>query len=180
MRESHDMGQDRVRVIREATGDDAVALLAYIDDIAGESDNLTFGPGEFVMDVKSEKEFLERTLRTDNCLYLLALEGERIIGSLNFIAGSRPRIAHAGEFGISVRRDCWNQGVGSALLSAFLNWAHGAETGIRKINLVVRADNVSAIGLYKKFGFVEEGRTSRLFRFNDSFVDGVHMGLCID
>ena len=172
--------QENVRVIREATGDDAQMLLAYINDIAGESDNLTFGPGEFTMGIKEEAEFLERSLRSDNCLYLLALDGERIIGSLNFVAGSRPRVAHAGEFGISVRRECWNEGVGSALLSALLNWAQGQKTGIRKINLVVRADNESAIALYKKFGFVKEGKTCRLFRFDDEFVDGLHMGLCID
>lgn len=170
-----------IRIIREATGEDAEALLSYINDIAGESDNLTFGPGEFLMTIKEEVEFLERCLRSDNCLYLLALDGDRIIGSLNFIAGSRPRISHAGEFGISVRRECWNQGVGSALLSALLNWAHGSDTGIRKINLVVRADNEHAISLYEKFGFVKEGRTRRLFRFDDDmFVDGLYMGLCID
>lgn len=169
-----------VRIIREATGDDAEALLRYINDIAGESDNLTFGSGEFAMGVKDESEYLERSLRSSNCLYLLALDGDRIIGSLHFSAHSRPRVAHVGEFGISVRRECWNQGVGSALLSALLNWAHGQETGIRKINLTVRSDNQHAIALYKKFGFVEEGKTSRLFRFDDEFIDGLHMGLCID
>ncbi len=172
--------RNNVRIIREATGDDARALLAYVNDIAGESDNLTFGPGEFAKGVKEETEFLERTFRSTNCLCLLALDGDRIVGNLNFIAGSRPRISHAGEFGISVRRECWNQGVGSALLSALLNWAHGKETGIRKINLIVRADNEHAVALYRKFGFEEEGRTLRLFRFNDEFVDGIHMGLCVD
>lgn len=168
------------RVIREARSDDAEAILAYLNEVAGESENLTFEAGAFRMSVEQEATFLENLSLSNNCVYLLALEGERIIGVLSFIASERPRIAHMGEIGVSVRKECWNQGVASALFTALLNWVRTPGTGIRKINLTVRNDNKAAISLYKKFGFVQEGVVKRLFSFNGEFIDGISMGLLID
>ena len=47
------------------------------------------------------------------------------------------------------------QGVGSALISALINFAE--QSDIKKIFLEVRASNVPAINLYKKFGFLAVG-----------------------
>jgi RimJ/RimL family protein N-acetyltransferase len=35
-------------------------------------------------------------------------------------AGTRPRVQHAGEFGLSVAKDHWGQGIGSALIDGLL------------------------------------------------------------
>ena len=44
-------------LIREASEADAEALLAYVDTVSGESDNLTFGPGEFNITLEQERQF---------------------------------------------------------------------------------------------------------------------------
>jgi RimJ/RimL family protein N-acetyltransferase len=166
-------------LIREAAPEDGEALLEYLDAVSGESDNLTFGPGEFGVTLAEEQEYLRKMQERKNGIYLLGILDGEIAATLSFAAGGRPRIAHVGEFGMSVRQPHWHRGIGTALLSAFLDWCH--ETGIiRKVNLRVRADNQRAMALYEKCGFKVEGRMSRDMRVHGGFVDTVLMGKEID
>jgi len=162
-------------LIREAVPDDAEALLAYTEKVSGESDNLTFGPGEFGMTVEAEREFLERVQRRENAIYLVGVLDGQIIASISFAAGARPRIAHTGDFGMSVSRAHWGKGIGTAMLTALLDWCRQLGT-IRKVNLRVRADNDRAITLYEKCGFKVEGRISREFCIAGVFYDTLWMG----
>jgi RimJ/RimL family protein N-acetyltransferase len=165
--------------LRPASPKDAEQLLAYLEQVAGESENLTFGPGEFGISLEQERVVLQRALDTPTRLYLLAeIEGE-IVGILTFSADKRPRIHHSGEFGMSVLRKYWNLGIGGRMLAYLIEWARQTHV-IRKINLRVRVDNLSAIHLYEKYGFVREGRLTREFYLHGQFVDVFLMGLQLD
>jgi RimJ/RimL family protein N-acetyltransferase len=166
----------RTLLIREAWGRDARAVLAYLDLISQETDFLSFGPGEFNLTQKEEFDYLEKCLGAENCLYLIALLEETVIGTLSFEAGTRPRIQHAGEFGISVLRKYWGIGVASSLIDSLLEWSIDGNI-IRKINLRVRADNNRAITLYKLKGFVVEGTLKNEIFTNDTYYDNLWMGL---
>lgn len=48
------------------------------------------------------------------------------------------------------------------------------------LNLEVRNDNFSAINIYKKLGFTEEGVITRFIQINGIFYDGLFMGYTID
>ncbi|GHO45518.1 GNAT family N-acetyltransferase [Ktedonospora formicarum] len=165
--------------LRDAEPDDAERLLVYVEQIAGESDNVTMGPGEFGMSVEDERVYLKQIAEIPTSLYLIAeIEGE-IVGTLSFSAGRRPRVRHVGEFGTSVLRKYWNLGIGHHMLMYLLDWARG--TGIiRKINLRVRVDNLPAIHLYEKCGFVHEGRVSRELYIHGQFVGVFVMGMELD
>lgn len=166
-------------VIREATPQDAAGLLDYVEAISGESDNLTFGPGEFDLTLAQEQEYLAAVQKRSTAIYLVGFLGDELVASLSFTAGLRKRMSHAGEFGMSVRKSHWNKGIGAAMLGAFLDWCrHTGE--IRKVNLRVRVDNQAAIHLYTKFGFKLEGRRSREFYLGGEFKDIFLMGLEID
>jgi RimJ/RimL family protein N-acetyltransferase len=165
--------------LRQAEPRDAEQLLAYIEQVAGESENLTFGPGEFGLSVQEERAFLLHMAESPTSLYLLAEIAGVIVGSLTFSTGKRPRIQHAGEFGMSILRSYWNLGIGSRMLAYLIEWARQTDT-IRKINLRVRVDNIAAIHLYEKYGFVQEGRVTREFYLHEQFVDAYVMGLQLD
>lgn len=166
-------------VLREAAKADAAAMLKYIDTISRESDNLTFGEGEFILSVEEEENIIEGRRNTDNALFLIAEVNGEIVGNLSFSAGSRRRVKHTGEFGVSVRKDYWGLGLGRALIEYMLDWAKASGI-VRKINLRVRTDNENAIKLYKSLGFAMEGRISREFMINNEFFDSYQMGLELD
>lgn len=166
-------------VIREAVVDDAEGLIQHINTIAGESDFVTFGPGEFEITVEKEKEILEAYSKADNKIFLVAEVNEEIIGCITFGGGGRARTKHVGEFGLSIQQRYWGQGVGTKLLENLIDWAK--DTGIvRKINLRVRSDNERGIKLYAKMGFVKEGLITRDMYTHGEFYDSTQMGLQID
>lgn len=75
-------------------------------------------------------------------------------------------VVHPGRLG---------QGIGSALLGHLLEWA-SQDPRVTRVELRVRSTNARAIGLYKKLGFVEEGRFQRRLRLEDgTFMDDVAM-----
>lgn len=165
--------------LRPALPEEAGQVLAYLEQVAGESENLTSGPGEFGISLEQEQAFLQQALDTPTSLYLLAeIEGE-IVGTLTFSTERRPRVQHSGEFGMSVLRKYWNRGIGGHMLTYLIDWARQTPV-IRKINLRVRVDNLSAIHLYEKYGFVREGRRTREFYLHEQFVDVFLMGLQLD
>jgi RimJ/RimL family protein N-acetyltransferase len=164
--------------IRKAGLDDASDIIAYVAAISGESDFLTFGPGEFAMTLAQETEYLKGIAASDNQLYLLGLVEGEIVASLTFVAGKRPRTRHAGEFGISVRKAFWGLGVGGAMMDALVEWAR-ASGFVRKISLKVRTDNERALALYKAKGFVTEGTLRAEFKIGDRYYDLFSMCLML-
>ena len=168
-----------VVLIRPARTNDAYELVQHLEIVGAESDNLTFGQGEFGITVEQEVNFLENISSMKNAIYLVAYNGEKIVGCLSFSGGSRPRIAHTGEFGVSVLKEYWGKGIGTELIAYLLDWCRRSGI-IRKVNLRVRTDNQSAIHVYKKLGFVEEGIITREFCINNCFYDSLCMGLKID
>lgn len=165
----------RIRRMEKA---DAQALLDYFATVCGETDFLSFGPGEFGINLEQEEEFIEEQGKQKNCLSLLAEVQGKIIATLNFRGGKRPRMVHVGDFGICVSREYWGYGIGAALIQTLIDWSR--EAGIRKINLGVRTDNACAIHLYKKLGFKEEGISEREQCVDGIFYDCILMGMKID
>jgi RimJ/RimL family protein N-acetyltransferase len=164
--------------IRSAKPSDAPALIAYVEDVCAESDNLTFGPGEFGMTLVQEMKFLRDAAAADNQVYLLGFVEGRIVAALNFAGGKRPRTRHSGEFGISVRKEFWDLGVGSAMLDALVAWARSGGI-VRKIALRVRTDNDRAIALYEKKGFIREGTLRAELAIGGEFFDLHAMALFV-
>jgi RimJ/RimL family protein N-acetyltransferase len=172
----HQLADGRVLLIREADGEDARDVLDYVNAISGESDFLSFGPGEFDLMEPEEEEFLRRCRATDNQICLLGIIDDILIATLNFAAGRRPRVRHSGGFGITVRRDYWGLGIGSLMLDALIDWAR--EGGIvKKINLQVRTDNRRAIRLYESRGFVIQGTGRKEVFLHGQYYDVYWMGL---
>lgn len=165
--------------LRKAKVSDAQMLLTYVNKIAGESNNLTFGEGEFTMSLKEEEDFLRSLEDKKNSLFIVAVKDEQVIANGSLMAGTRPRTKHSTTLGISVIKDYWHQGIGSEIMDYLITWAKSNET-TRKINLQVKTDNINAIKLYHKYGFVREGRIDRFFLINDRFYDAYQMGLNID
>jgi [ribosomal protein S18]-alanine N-acetyltransferase len=105
---------------------------------------------------------------------VVAVADGQIIGML-YLEVSRHGF---GELGMLVGRGWRGRGVGSALLAAAIGWARGHR--LHKLCLEVFAHNTAAIALYRKCGFVEEGRRARQYRrCSGELWDTVVMGLML-
>jgi RimJ/RimL family protein N-acetyltransferase len=83
-----------------------------------------------------------------------------------------------GEIGMMVARDRRGQGIGTALMEAAIGWAR--EQGLHKLSLDVFAHNEAALALYRKLGFVEEGRRVKHYRrASGELWDAIEMGLLL-
>jgi len=72
-------------LIRKAVQSDAKSIIRYIHEISGESNNLTFGEGEFNVTVSQEEDMIQKVSEADNKLFLVVLKDEKIIGNLSFM-----------------------------------------------------------------------------------------------
>jgi RimJ/RimL family protein N-acetyltransferase len=166
----------RAITIREAEEPDALGVIALVRQVDRESTFLSREPGEFATNEVQERQHISMLRGRTGSIMLVALHEGEIIGAIDFNGGTRRRTAHAGEFGLSVRRPYWGCGVGGALLDAMLDWARG--TGVlHKVRLRVQDRNEAAIALYRSRGFVEEGRLARELRVDGEWVDLLVMGL---
>jgi RimJ/RimL family protein N-acetyltransferase len=103
---------------------------------------------------------------------IVAVADGRIVGMIH-VEVSRYGF---GEFGILVDREWRGRGAGSVLLQAAIDWARGQ--GLHKLCLEVFAHNAAGIALYRKHGFVEEGRRVKQYRrASGELWDSVVMGL---
>jgi ribosomal protein S18 acetylase RimI-like enzyme len=104
----------------------------------------------------------------------LAEAAGTVIGSIH-VEASRHGY---GEIGMAVAREWRDRGVGSALMVAAIEWAR--QRGLHKLSLSVFAHNEAAIALYRKFGFIEEGRRIKHYRRTSGELwDSVEMGLLL-
>ena len=79
---------------------------------------------------------------------------------------------------LAVAREWRGRGVGTALFETAIPSAR--DRGFHKLCLSVFAHNAAAIGLYRKLGFVEEGRRVKQFRRQSGELwDSVEMGLLL-
>lgn len=158
---------------REAGPADAGAVLEFCKIIGSESDNMTFGAEGHPFSVEQEAAFLENSLSDPNSRFLLALDGATIVGTSSVQKYGRPRMAHRSSIAISVRKSHWGMGIGSGLMERQLEFVKHA--GAEIVELEVRSDNVRAMGLYKKFGFIPFGTYPRFFKIGGEYFDAVYM-----
>jgi putative acetyltransferase len=106
---------------------------------------------------------------------LVAVHGERVIGHLNVSREEGTMAGHVASLGMAVAPDWRRRGVGSALLTEAIRWAK--EIGVEKLALSVYPHNEPALGLYRKFGFQEEGRLTGHSKKSIGYLDEIVMGL---
>jgi RimJ/RimL family protein N-acetyltransferase len=139
--------------------------------------------GENERNGEEERGWIAEHLEEPGYLMLLAAEsrepGGEVVGRLTFRNGNRRKLAHHGTFGISIHEAWRGRGVGTALIETLLDWGTAHPT-LEKVGLGVFATNAGARRLYRRLGFVREGRSARHFRMADGrYVDDITMSILV-
>jgi RimJ/RimL family protein N-acetyltransferase len=165
----------RVAVVRAAIPADAERWIANLNAIGSERVYIlteTFA--------RTPEEIREqfRTADPNEVLWLAAEIDGTVVGGADFHRGRRPKCAHTASLGVALLPEARGVGLGAAMLSAGIDWAR--RSGITKLKLGVFATNDRAIALYRKLGFVEEGRLRGEARIEGEDVDEVLMARFLD
>lgn len=153
-------------VIRSAAPEDAPAMLRYMKQMLGETPYLLRTPEEFNYTPEEEADILSLLCHDPRSLMLLAETDGEIIASADVMPlGTKSRILHRCDLGISVRRDYWHQGIGSALMERLIAFA--GEAGYEQLELEAVAENRRALGLYMKYGFTVYGTRPHGMKYPD-------------
>ena len=158
------MTADRIS-IRPAEDGDRRSLAELLAAVAEERDGIAAEPP---LDV----DRLAANWEVDGTLVAVA-EGV-VIGEVRI----DPSWMGFGEIGMMVAAGWRGRGAGTALVAAAVDWARAR--GLHKLALSVFPHNDAAIALYRKFGFVQEGRLVRHVRRADGELwDLIEMGLLL-
>ena len=142
-----------------------------------ETDFLLSYPEENSFDPEKEGLFLNQKTESPNEIEIIAFVNDKVVGTAGIEAvGTKYKVRHRAEFGISLLIDFWGMGFGRALMDACIECAKKA--GYVQLELDVVADNVRAISMYEKAGFVEYGRNPKGFQSRtNGFQEIVYMKL---
>lgn len=136
-------------------------------------------PNQLQNDIDTEREKIRKSNEKGN-LYIVYEVDSKVVGFLLFNRYELERLRHAGTMGMGIREAYCNQGIGTKLIEFLISWAK-EQNGLEKICLGVVSINDRAIKVYKRMGFVEEGRQRKQIKYEDgSYGDDVLMGFYIE
>ena len=162
--------------IEKAKSEDAASIIAFLEQIGRETDNLAFGAEGLSMTAKARSAFIAKLEGSNDNVMLVAKHDGIIVGTASLNRMHR-RMNHRGDFGVSVAKAYWNQGIGGMLLREILNFAN--DNGLEILDLQVRSDNYAAIHLYEKFGFKKLCTYPGFIKIEDQYIDFDYMYLTL-
>ncbi|MBB1063265.1 GNAT family N-acetyltransferase [Limosilactobacillus fastidiosus] len=154
--------------IKLAEPKDASQVLNFLRKAASESDAVTIPHLERVT-VKEEQKNLQVINDSDDCVILLAVLGDQIIGMVTVMRLTGKN--EIGELGIIVAKKYWRHGIGQLLVDEAQYW-YSNYSSLSGLVLDVFEDNLPAINLYRKMNFVVQkhvqiaGRPALLMTYN--------------
>lgn len=165
-------------IIRPAIVTDAAGIRDFLEQtIVAETRFVISLPEELLLNPEQQSAWIMDYEQDPDAILMVAELEQMIVGVLDFKTKKRKRLAHTGEFGISVRPGFQNQKIGQKLLDSFLEWARN-NSRVEKIILCVFASNERAIHVYEKLGFIFEGRQKKAVKMSDGvYEDLIYMAL---
>lgn len=166
-------------LIREATSNDAEQLLACTKEYIGISEFIPKEAEEHNLTLEQEKEWIEGFLLHENSILLVAEYEGSIVGNIDLAGNKRLSMQHTGVIGMGLLPAFQNQGLGTALLQAVIDF--GRTNPILEI-LWLQLYSANEVGLaaYKKVGFVENGVIPNFFKRNGVYHDCLTMSMTVN
>ena len=148
--------------MRNGSESDGPAVLDNFNLTHSQTDYLLSYPDENTFDSKQESKFLKEKSESENEIEIIAVVDNIVAGTAGLEAiGTKYKVRHRAEFGISIAKEFWGLGIGWALMNACIECARNA--GYVQLELNVVAENTRAIAMYERAGFVEYGRNPKGF-----------------
>ena len=139
---------------------------------------MSFEKDEYPLDAKEQAALIKSFEGDPTNTMLLAMDGTEIAGLSTITSSHKIKSRHDAELGVVVAKKYHGKGIGTSLIRQVTDWVKG--NGITtRMSLEVRADNIRAVEIYLKFGFVIEGCRKNSTLLNGTYYDDYLMGLML-
>ena len=153
--------------IRSPRDEDIPGMLDYLYTTAGETEFLLRYPEECAKYTpEGEKALFDRVNASDNEAMLVCLVDGKIVGNCQISWSSGIKTRHRADVAIAIRKEFWNQGIGTRLLQELIHIAEENEN-ILQMELEFVEGNSRARALYEKMGFRITGVKPNAIRLKD-------------
>jgi len=161
-------------VLRSIVASDVKRAKEFVDCL-----NSVISEGTYILftdklSVDAEKEWIKGAIarvRNNHFTFIAECEG-KIIGTAT-LAQDIGTIKHVATAGLMIQKGYREMGIGSEMMKILIETAKHIKVKLVKLN--VFGTNKRAQSLYKKFGFKEVARISKLNNFKGKFVDDIIM-----
>ncbi len=165
-------------LIREAVVRDAGALLEMVTNYLDHSPYVPKSTSEFHLTIAQEEVWIQSFLDASNSILMVAEFENQLIGNIDLTGNKRQVMQHNALVGMGMLIEWRNQGLGSALMRAAIDWAI-SNLLLENLQLEVYAENLAGINLYQKKGFKQCGVIPNLFKENGHYCDSIMMTLSV-
>lgn len=157
----------RIVDLRSPVPEESAILLNHLKNVFRESyKNMNHPAGYFDnFSVEKEAGILEGFKNSENQFMISAFHNDRIVGNLGCFGNVGEFFKHSARIGMGIEKEFCGAGLGSQMLGYAIESAR--KSGLRRLELTVRAFNHAGIKLYEKAGFELVGRLKDM-----AYIDG--------
>lgn len=156
-------------IIRTIEASDAKAFINLQEEIFHETEFMYNIPNELELTVQQFRKDLTTWKKLKNRTVLICILDGEFAGYAVVHGYKHSRIKHVASVHLAVKEAYHRQGIGKTLMEEVENWSK--ERAITKLELTVMAHNNSALQLFEKIGFQQEGKRLQSIMLNNSFID---------
>jgi L-phenylalanine/L-methionine N-acetyltransferase len=172
----HKTKQGHLVKLREAEIEDAEGLIHCAKSYM-KNGFIPLTENEFNPTITEHTEWIRGFIESKNSLLLVVEANGSIIGNIDLTTHRRKMLSHTGFVGMGIHQDWQNQGIGAIMINKIKDWSI-RNPKIEVLWLQVFSTNENGIHLYKKLGFIENGRQKNFIKTeNNEYIDNIIMTL---
>ena len=157
----------RSAVLRSPREEDIPGMLDYLRASAGETEFIIRYPEECdKYTAEAEKELFDRLNASDCDAMIVCLVEGKVAGNCHVMWSKTFKTRHRASIGIALRKEYWNQGIGTRMFREMIRIAEANEN-ILQMELDFIEGNTRARALYEKMGFRITGIRPNAIRLKD-------------
>ena len=150
-------------ILRSPQIEDAEKLIAYLKEIAAETEYGISYPEEINFSIEDEEKFINKFNNDKNSIMISVFYKKSLVGNASLTnVLDKKKTKHRATFGIAILKSEHGQGLGEKILTELIKFAQCVD--YEQIELEVVSSNLPAISLYKKKGFVVYGERPHSFK----------------
>ena len=155
----------KTAILRSPYVRDAERMLSNIKQACGETEFLSRYPEEWNISVEQEAAWIDKNLASPNDLVIVCAIDGVVVGSCDIMFKTGLKNSHRATVGISILKDYWDLGLGSAMFQELISAAQKRGTEIVELELIKGNDRAQR--LYEKFGFRVVAEKPNAFKTKD-------------